>query len=578
MKPALFSNLKLLQPLSLRKRIIIIILLFATVSAVCLGVMSYYTISLILENRLQSAIRSNLSQVRLSMQNTINNLNHVSQLYSEQGSIGQELADFNVANTGYDRSKLLEQISSNMNLISFTNPSIGMCAYYPVNNELGYISNYRFKDGLPPAGLPLLANYYMISYYGPHISRDRMSDQMVLSAIRKLNFPGSPDIYVYIETSFNFTRQILESDLISQGINHLMVDNNGKVVYSENASFPVGSTIDIEGGDTGTVGTYKWYKSTSNQGWSMVSVISDADYNREKTRWLDQYFVYIILFLGFSLGCGILLWKTVYNPLRRFNDDIKTIENGDLDTPLEQIGIIEYDHIVESLQSMKTQIKELIGEIERKEKLRADLEIEKLRMQINPHFLMNSLNTAHWLAISKGQAEIDSVIQALNKLLSYNLGKSGSSSTLRDELAVLEEYMRLQQIRHNIAYRVTNHVGEDVLDIVLPRFILQPIIENAIRHGMSEKPEINIDISIENSRLQVSVSDNGPGMEQNLADKMISGQMAPGQTGMGIGLSYVIRTLESYYSGTAELTVKSEKGQGLMILLLIPMGGRGGQN
>jgi two-component system sensor histidine kinase YesM len=559
---------RIVQPFTLRKRILLIILLFSVAAASIIGTITYYTISSILENKLQTAIKSNLSQVKLAMENAISNLNHVSQLYSEKGSIGQELTAFNNAQAAYDRANLLDQITSGMNLIAFTNPSIGMCAYFPVDNELGYISNSRFKNVLPPQGLPLLAQYYLISYYGPHVSRDRMSNQIVISAIRKLNFPGSPDIYVYIETSFNLTQQILENDMLSEGISHLMLDNSGKVVYTENTDFPNGSTLDVSAADSGETAGYRWYKATSNQGWSMVSLISDADYNREKNRWLDQYLVFVVLFLLFSLFCGFLLWKTVYRPLRRFNDDIKVIEHGDLDTPPERIGIPEYDHIVDSLKSMKTQIKELISEVGRKEKLRADLEIEKLRLQINPHFLMNSLNTAHWLAITKNEPEIDKVIQSLNKLLSYNLG---STATLRDELAVLDEYMCLQQVRHNISYSVVNNVGEDALDVVLPRFILQPMIENSIRHGINEHPQITIELSMEVNRLLISVSDNGPGMEQETANRMLHEEEAQGLPKMGIGVSYVKRTIESYYGGGADLVVKSEKGQGMTFMLYIPL-------
>ena len=560
-----------LPQLTLRRRLVIFFCLFALMAALCVGAITYWTISSILENRMQAAIRSNLTQVRLAMENSLSNLNHVSQLYSEQGSIGQEMIEFNTMETGYDRVRVLDQITTGINLICFTNPSIGMCAYLPVNTEQGYISNSWFKGPLPPQGLPLLAKYSSISYYGPHMSLDRSSNQVVLSAIRKLNIPGSPEMDVYIETSFNLTKQILQNDMLSEGIRHMMLDNEGKVVYSESADFPLGERLDVSGGDSGNSRGYLWYKSTSNQGWSMATVISDWDYNREKTRWLGQYSLFVLLFLALSAVGALVLWRTLYRPLRRFQEDIIEVERGDLDTPPKAIGIPEFDHIVASLASMKAQIKELFLEVSRKEKMRADLEIEKLRLQINPHFLMNSLNTAHWLAITHGQPQIDHVIQSLNKLLSYNLGKSGAAATLRDELAVLDEYMKLQRVRHDISYTVANPMGDTALDAVLPRFILQPIIENSIRHGIDDAPQIRVDISMEKTRLLIAISDNGPGMDQQMAERMLQGEGFSGQPRMGIGLSYVKRTLDSFYQGRADLMVLSGRGRGLSFLLYIPI-------
>lgn len=100
---------------------------------------------------------------------------------------------------------------------------------------------------------------------------------------------------------------------------------------------------------------------------------------------------------------------------------------------------------------MKAQIQELIESEQRKEKEKADLELEKLMYQINPHFLMNALNSIHWMALTNHQKEIDDYVKHLGFILSYSLGKAEQNTTLRTELKYLQYYLELQQMTHDFS-------------------------------------------------------------------------------------------------------------------------------
>ncbi|MNP11648.1 putative sensor-like histidine kinase [compost metagenome] len=235
--------------------------------------------------------------------------------------------------------------------------------------------------------------------------------------------------------------------------------------------------------------------------------------------------------------------------------------------------IPEFDFLLGEFSNMQHQIGDLFKEVQQKEKIRADLEVEKLLYQINPHFLMNTLDTVHWLAVMNGQGEIDKLVQSLNKLLYYNLGKLGQVSTMEEEIDALRQYLILQQIRYDFEFDVRITADEQVLQIPVPRFILQPLVENSLYHGLSDEGFIQMEVTC-NTTLNIMIQDNGAGMSEETIHKLLNNRVAEQQkVGMGIGLNYVHRMLKSQYGDQAQLVIESELGTGTSILLILPIKG-----
>lgn len=564
--------------LTLKKRIII---LFFTVSLVifsCTAAVSYFAISSILHNKLEAGIKSNLKQIKLSLQNTISNLNHVSQQLALQGSVGIKLDQFLATSQPYEKSKILDDMQTELNLITFTNPGIGLVAYYFGDDKAYFLENSPVKDSFSFEQLPLLAEYYGITYFGPHVSGDRFNNQFVLSALRKVDLPDRNDVYVYIESGFKLTQSLLDSERTNIKSFHIMLDNDGRIAYSENAEvFPVNGLFPEASSrkETGLLDDYYWYKDTSNQGWSIVSVIPKAEFNKERDLWINQMTLLLVVFLILSSFLALLLWKMLYRPLNIFNREMKWIEEENFRASAAMTKIPEFDRLLDRFQQMKRKIIELFKEVEYKEKRRADLEIEKLRYQINPHFLMNTLNSVHWMAVTNNQPDIDQVALALNRLLYYNLGKKGPTATIQEEIDALKEYLVLQQIRHEFQFTVCIHADEEVLKVQVPRFILQPLVENAIYHGLGDNGSILVEVK-NTDVIEISIHDNGAGMSEETVRKLLEKEHVEHEkVGMGIGLNYVKRMLESYYGGKAEIKIVSAPGQGTSISLLLPQTGGG---
>ncbi|MGA2973940.1 MAG: histidine kinase [Spirochaetia bacterium] len=567
--------------MTLKKRIVIIFVVSLFIPSACLTAVSYMTISSLLVNRIQTGIRDNLSQVLLFLENTIRNLNHVSQQLTLSGTVGGMLQEYLANPNPYQRSQLKLNIRKELNLIAFTNPNVGLIMYY-FRDGTGSrdLETCPTREGFSPDALPLLARYYGITYFGPHISSDRFSDQYVLSALRKVDMPDRDDVYLYIESGFKLTQSILNSGRSGTSAVHLMLDNDGRVAYSEAPSaFPVNSRFfSTNPGVDGQSSGFYWFRATGNQGWSVVTLVKKGDYEREMMQWKNVIALLFLVFLVASVSLAVLLWRMVYRPLNLFSSEITWIDRGDYGMASIPTRIPEFDFLLWQFQGMKKRIVELLTEVEQKEKRRADLEIENLLFQINPHFLMNSLNTVHWLAMEKGQDEIDRLILAINRLLYHNLGKKAKSTTLGEELESLKEYMLLQKTRYTFDFDVVMRSTDHALETVIPRFILQPLVENALLHGLSEGGHIWLEIE-SGDRVVITVRDDGPGMSTDLVRSLMEEPAKedrgrdPGTDGqgMGIGLRYVKRVLEAYYDGRACLQITSVAGSGTSVRLSLPV-------
>jgi Predicted signal transduction protein with a C-terminal ATPase domain len=564
--------------MSLKRRIVIIFALCMLVPFICTTAVSYVAISSIMRNKTKAEMQDGVRQTQMFLENAVRNLGHISQQLTMDGAVGSMVDSYLESPNSFERSRLKLAIRNELNLISFTNPNVGLIMYYFDDGTISRdLENIPVKDGFSIGKLPVLASYYGISYFGPHLSQDRFSDQYVLSALRKVGSYEGCDIYVYVESGFKLTESILAGDRLGARSLHLLLDNDGRIAYSEvPVAFPVNayfSPSSAQGG--GSENGYYWFKATGNQGWSVVSLVPAEVYNLERNRWAGQIAMLSLVFILFGAFLSLVMLRTVYKPLSAFSAELAWLDGRASIPVVDQTGIPEFDALLDELRAMKSRITLLMTEIEQKEKRRSELEIENLLFQINPHFLMNSLYTIHWIAVGAGQEEIDRYVLALNRLLCYNLGKMGSETSLREELESLDEYLLLQKSRYDFELERRMLADEGALSVRMPRFVLQPLVENALLHGQADSLRIEVGIERRDGEIEVSVSDDGPGIPEDKLRALLEGGDEPssqgrGSAGMGIGLRYVRRALERFYGGRASLSIESIEGGGTRATISLP--------
>ncbi|UOQ46649.1 histidine kinase [Gracilibacillus caseinilyticus] len=559
------------ENISLKNRISLVFAVSTFLLLMCTIIISYQSMSNILTNKLHDSFSSNLRQIRLSIEDTIDDLNYVAQQIAFSENIGYKLENYLRYPPSYDRVKVYEDIKNEINVITFSNPGIGLSLLYNKQQDHYLFYNYGVKPDFSLSHDPLLAEGYNMHTYGPHISMEKYKDNHVLSTSRKLDVNFSDQIYIYLESNLDFTNDLLEIGSVMNNANYMMLDENQNIIYSENDSFPRNSTFPSNSKGYGKQNGFYWFEESTKKGWSIVALIPIAEYNQEMNQWAILMLYIAILFVLISLLVSWLLWKTLYKPMNQFRHEIKLMGDNNFHSEVVNTKIPEFVDLIDHFRDMRGQIVELIHEIEKKERMRADLEVEKLKHQINPHFLMNTLDTAKWLAISGDKQELTSLLTSLNKLLHYNMGKLGILSTLEDELESMQQYLVLQQIRYDFEFETFLFVKEEVLQAPLPRFILQPIVENALYHGLVDEGTILITVKMEALQLVIDIADNGKGMTSQQVEELLHKQtFKQTNQGMGIGLNYVKRVLARTYGLDAKIEIVSHIGKGTVVTLRIP--------
>ena len=210
------------------------------------------------------------------------------------------------------------------------------------------------------------------------------------------------------------------------------------------------------------------------------------------------------------------------------------------------------------------------------ERQKTEAELKNLKNQLNPHFLLNTLNSVQWMARMSKQNNIMEFVQRLKRLLSYNLGKEGMQTTLRTEIDIVKDYIALEQMRYDFVIEMNVEEGR-YLEQPTVRMLLQPLVENAIRYGLGDDEKITIQVFEDNIRglAGITILDSGNGLTQEeiyQINEPFDYDVKKMQHGnRGIGLRYVKAMLDSFYEGETNLFVNCKKGYGTKITILIPI-------
>lgn len=529
---------------SLKERILIIFTVIIAACAVCMTVIAQHTISRFINSNVENAYQDMASSILNGCESVMDNLELLSQQLGFGVVTSEKLLDaVNQELPAYDRVELQKQLQEDVRVLSFTNSNVGLVIYD--DGEEVLFDNYPvtdLKDLTQPS--PLLYQSKEISCYGPRKSLTAFIGEDVLMLRRRISGPADAPLYLTIETNFNTLKRIFpeENPLI-------FTDREGVITYSSDPQ------LAKAGGRWENSASYKAFPIASDRGFSLIVLV---DLNEIKGAQRQAYLMLLVVLGVFAAVLAVLawlLWRTVYKPLRLFDEQLDgfLMEDGQQKAKVST-GMEEYDRLLERMGEMKGQIREMIAEIISHEEDKNRMQLEKLRYQINPHFLMNTLNTVHWMAVINSEQEIDRVIQALNRLLFYNLDKDGDNTDIERELSAIGEYMLLQKVRYDFTYRVSRRPEGAVFHYATPKFILQPIIENSLSHGYRENMHIEITVEDQEDMVCIRIEDDGVGIpEDKLAslDVRIASICEDAShyeaNAMGIGLEYVIQSLTAFY-------------------------------
>lgn len=267
------------------------------------------------------------------------------------------------------------------------------------------------------------------------------------------------------------------------------------------------------------------------------------------------------------------LARSVTQPLARLQTACEGIRRGDYSPVTDTPGRDELATFTETFNTMAREIDDLIHEGYEKDLAATRLELQMLRLQINPHFLYNTLESIHSVAYLEGNREVGEMAVLLARILRYGVSAPGGPVTLRDEANNLADYICLQELRYRGTVSFLVSIDPGVLTCACPRMILQPVVENALYHGVSSLERggmVQVLGYREEERLVLRVSDNGQGMEPERAALLNDYINGKNKAFRSIGLKNVNRRIRLSYGEEFGVQIQSVLGRGTMITVTLP--------
>lgn len=434
-----------------------------------------------------------------------------------------------------------------------------------------YAENIQVEHGNTLAPLSVAQNqtwYSKINEKGTVQWLVKQGNKKEILAVRKFYRQDSIQAMLVLTLDYN---RVLETfaDLLTENRGGLILDEQGNVVYS-------GYRMDAP---------YKPDKETSlnylkEHYVCIEKKIEDTKWNfclyqpkeeLEKSVWtlLLGNIPVLLLCLLLILLLGYFFSRKMVERLEQLTENMNQINLG-----LRKVTVVsqskdEIGVLVRTFTRMMDEINKLISQVyEAKIKLQKT-EMKALQAQINPHFLYNSLSIINWKALEADNEEISRITLALSTYYRTSLNKGETMTIAANEIRNIDAYLQIQLIMHDNSFQVIKEIQEDALSYSVPKLILQPLVENAIEHGLdvSEKEEKWLKISVckEKDALIMAVEDNGMDMSEEQAKSIIT------YRSKGYGVRNVNDRITLLYGEEYHLRVKSRQGEGCRIEIVIPV-------
>lgn len=396
------------------------------------------------------------------------------------------------------------------------------------------------------------------------------------------------DIYSQQQTGIllmNITENMLTRITLAQGRGNVCVvsdDGNclaGNALLAEKFSSDF-LTESIVHNTVRTQGDRRMISGCAPEGMPLV-VMCETSANTDVVPRETMYVILFLLltFLGAVLICGTYISRNVTRPILNLTSAMEETKSSgwlkklDVDTPENEIGML-----ADSYNSMIEHLNVLFNRLLENEKTVQKAEMRVLHEQIKPHFLYNSLETISFLALDAGAEEVHSALEILGSFYRNFLSKGDREIPLRREICIIQDYLSLQKLRYGDVLNDQYDIDEDTLECMIPKLILQPLVENSIYHGIRLKGEpgvISIGSRLAEDGLHIVVRDTGVGMQQELIDRVLtvdrSEETGPADPQLaGFGLKGTIDRIRYYCDSDDVVQIRSEPGEYTEIEITIP--------
>ena len=460
-------------------------------------------------------------------------------------------------------------------------------------NPLLFLKEPWFKNLQKVAGL----QSYWIGTTPTVFPYDRVDSPYQISVARTLRVNNSSKIYGYVIITMmeNKVSRIFDSLTGNQDV--VLLDGTGRIISSSNRdqinqpfrfsqqvfnNGPNPKSVILKDGDrkillTTASFSFSNWRLVATQPYQDAIVNISTIFNRVFLFQLISFFVFLLLLL--------MLMRTFTKPLIRLGKVAASVQRGNLEVRSGVRGADEIGRLGFLFDQMLDRIKDMLAEVSRTQARKRKAELAMLQAQINPHFLFNVLNSIRMKVMRGGDQESAKMIASLSKLLRMTISRDEDAITLHEEIELLTHYVELMNLRQKEKVQLNVDVAAAGFHVKVPRFILQPLVENALIHGLSRSAgtiRIETEIKDDERFLNLSVEDDGSGMEADALERLrarlssdsfvTEQEMEPAATGIsGIGVANVAERMRIMFGDAFSMIINSEPGKGTRIIMQIPI-------
>lgn len=601
--------------MTLRKKLVLSFVLLSFILGTVIGYFSYQNAKELVMQSKEREMVDTINRIDISMNSWVKQVTMLAENIKENAIAAQLLS--NEGNPADPEVKYLNEWMENLLrlvegcsdvLLMNTDGEVYYCYSDSCLNEeksaaerIGYIDSARIEQCISSEK----NQQEMMRWIGIGNSICQAEEEKIVSLVSVMETKGadqktdaSQGILGYVVIELNpkqFSALMLNNHSMFQNQYTFIMDDTGKIITSnKNITYDWLSKVTENMNSGSRRYQFEWEgeryfackQYNGLTGWETYSVVSEEDFFPQAIR-LRRGIFYTVLFAMLAAVLGVyILSYTFTKPVKILSGAMKRVENGDFEVQVATDKKDEMGQLIRAFNYMVREIRNLINVVYQQKLAQKNAELIALQAQINPHFLYNTLDAINWMLIEKDEMEISDIVVSLGDILRYSLQDNEELVTFREELHYIESYLCIQKSRLESRLQTELEIEDEALGYQVPKLILQPIVENAVRHGIERTKEggqiritaklkENINSSAHGKELWITVSDNGPGMsseELNRCKEQIFGCRESDKTGkrQSIGMRNVYRRIQLLFGADNGMLIESKENAGTKVTLILP--------
>ncbi len=587
--------LKLIANISIRTKLILAFSILIILPICINSIVSYYRMVTFVEDKSVTSSHIITQQINTTFDTYFKNIDKLSYEIAYSDNVHQWITNDYTDNDNKDYAYGMDLLAAYRFLEGMRKTVYGIDSISVYNNDgrfyygmsMGSVnSNYKLKDEewFPKLDDSGGEKVLVGPYEGKLID---ISGRKVISLVRKIkDLKKFRDLgYIVIELNMgDMFDNHLKNIKQDPGNNIFIIDEEGKIIYNNVDQNEINKNFDrqifskignlrsgsFQGNYNDTPSLITFYTSSFTN-WKVINVTSKNELIKGIDTVRNNSIAVGLALIVITFVFSIIISNGIVRPIRKLKKMIGKIEQGDFGNTIEVEQWDEIGMLTISFNNMSQKLKDLIGQIYIKEEEKRKAEIVALQAQINPHFTYNTLGVIKQMATIQKAGGISKMVDSLIILLQTSAKYRNKFITVEEELMLIKSYIYIQETRYCGKFSVEYEYDDSVLEYKTLNLILQPIVENAMFHGIQNKDgfgKIVIRIHIVGNNLQYVIEDDGIGMSQEKINEIFSGDKADFER---LGISNVHKRIKLYFGDSYGISICSRVNEGTKVTIIIPL-------